>query len=68
MCDDTKINTCCAVRGRKEKLKRFPLKDKEETKGDLLIRYLWRQGTDSIHNMPVVNMDSPSYQYKNPKK
>ena len=36
--------------------------------GDLLIRYLYTQGTDSIHNMRVVNTDATSYQSKTPEK
>ena len=32
--------------------------------GDLLIRYLWTQGTDSIYDMHVVNTDAISYQTK----
>ena len=29
-----------------------------EQKGDLLIRDLWKNGTDSIHDMRVVNTDA----------
>ena len=29
-----------------------------EQKGDLLLRYLWKQGTDSVHDMRVVNTDA----------
>ena len=32
-----------------------------EQKGDLLIRDLWKQGTDSVHDMRVVNTDALSY-------
>ena len=32
-----------------------------EQKGDLLIRDLWQQGTDSVHNMRVVNTNALSY-------
>ena len=39
-----------------------------EHKGDLLIRDLWQQGTDSVHDMPVVNTDAPTYQKKEPEK
>ena len=39
-----------------------------EEKGYLLIRDLWTQGTDSSHNMRVVNTDTASYQYKTPEK
>ena len=44
------------------------MKDKGELKGGLLIRELWTQRTDSIHNMHVVNTDETSYQFKNPEK
>ena len=30
----------------------------KEQKGDLIIRDLWQQGTNSVHNMRVVNTDS----------
>ena len=30
-------------------------------KGDLLIRDLWANGTDSVHDMRVVNTDAKSY-------
>ena len=32
-----------------------------EQKGDLLIRDLWQQGTNSVHDMRVVNTDALSY-------
>ena len=37
-------------------------------KEGLLIRDIWTQGTDSIHNMRVVNTDAVSYQYKTSEK
>ena len=37
-----------------------------EHKGDLLIRDLWQQGTNSVHNMQVVNTDTLTYQSKAP--
>ena len=37
-----------------------------EQKGDLLIRELWQQGTDSVHNMRVVNTDAQSQKTKDP--
>ena len=58
--DDPKIYTGRAVQGGKDKLKGYPSKDVGEPKGDLLIRDLWKQGTDSIHNMRVVNTDATS--------
>ena len=63
MCD-----TYRTVPGGKEKLKGSPSKDDGELKGDLLIRDLWKQVMDSIHNMRVVNTDATSYQSKNPEK
>ena len=54
--------------GGKYKLEGSSSKDKGELKGDLLIRDLWTQGTDSIHDMCVVNTDATSYQSKNPEK
>ena len=42
----------------KSKNKGAPPPDKEEDKGDILIRDLWTHGTDSIHNMRVVNTEA----------
>ena len=39
-----------------------------EQKGDLFIRDLWQQGTDSVHDMRVVNTDTPTHQKKDPEK
>ena len=39
-----------------------------EQKGDLLIRDLWQQGTDSVHDMRVVNTDALLYVRKSPEK
>ena len=39
-----------------------------EHKGDLLIRDLWQQGTDSVHDMHVVNTDALTYLKKAPEK
>ena len=39
-----------------------------EQKGDLLIWKLWQQGTDSVHDMRVVNTDTPTHQKKDPEK
>ena len=49
----------------------YPPKNKQkamEYKGDLLIRYLWQNGTDIFHNMRVVNTDAKSYLEKTPEK
>ena len=37
-----------------------------EQKGNLLIFYLWEQGTYSFHNMRVVNTNSPTHRTKDP--
>ena len=39
-----------------------------EQKGDLLIRDLWKNGTDSIHDMRVVNTDAKSNWGRTPEK
>ena len=39
-----------------------------EQKGDLLIRDLWQQGTDSVHDMRVVNTDALTHRTKDPEK
>ena len=39
-----------------------------EHKEDLLIQDLWQQGTDSVHDMRVVNTDALTYQQKEPEK
>ena len=61
VCDVPKIYTGHAVHGGKNKLKGSPSKDDGELKGVILIRDLWTQGMDSIHNKRVVNTDATSY-------
>ena len=39
-----------------------------EQKGDLLIRDLWHNMTDSVHNMRVTNTDAKSHSAKTPEK
>ena len=39
-----------------------------EQKGDLLIQDLWANGTDSVHDMRVVNTDAKSYWGRTPEK
>ena len=39
-----------------------------EHKGDLLIRDHWKQRTDSVNNMRVVNTDTQSHRTKNPER
>ena len=66
--DDPKIYTVHAMHGGKDKLKGSSSQDVGKLKGGLLIRDLWIQGTDSIHDMRVVNTDATSYQSKSPEK
>ena len=40
----------------------------KEQKGDLLIREIWQQGTDSVHDMRAVNTDTISYARESPEK
>ena len=39
-----------------------------DQKGDLLIRDLWQQGTDSVHDMRAVNTATPRRRTKDPAK
>ena len=39
-----------------------------EQKGNLLIRELWQQGIDSVHNMWFVNTDAPMHRGKDPAR
>ena len=39
-----------------------------DQKGDLLIRDLWQNGTDSVHGMRVVNTDAKSHTSKTMEK
>ena len=39
-----------------------------EQKGDLLIRDVWKNGTDSVHNIRVVKTDASSHSAKTPEK
>ena len=66
--DAPQIYTGPAMRGWKDNIKGSPKKDKGELKGGLLIRDLWMQGTDSIHNMNFVNTNATSYQCKSQNK
>ena len=52
----------------KGKGKEAPPLEEGGDKGYLLIQYIWTQGTDSIHNMSVVNTDAISYESKTPEK
>ena len=44
------------------------LPDATEQKGELLLRDLCQNGTDSVHDMRVVNTDAKSYRENSPKK
>ena len=66
--DEPKIYIGCTVCGGKDKLIGSPSKYEGEIKGDLPIRDIWMQGTDSIHNMCVLNTDATSYQSQTPEK
>ena len=74
--NDPLIYQGCAARRNKSKLDGTSgITDTEDTppeatehKGDLLIRDLWQNGTDSVHAMLVVNTDDKSYREKSPDK
>ena len=72
MRDDPKIFTGRAMQGGKSKAKgkgnEDPPPDEGGKKGDILIRDLWMQRKDSVHEMCVVNTDAVSCQSKIPEK
>ena len=43
---------------------RAPPPEVTEQKGDLLIREIWQNGTDSVHDMRVVNTYAKSHRTK----
>ena len=43
-----------------------PPLDSTEQNGDILIRDLWKNGTDSVHDMRVINTDTKSHSTKTP--
>ena len=53
--------------GTTDQYKVLPLEVTEQ-KGDLLIHELWQNGTDSVHDMLVVNTDAKSHISKTPDK
>ena len=67
MRDNPKIFTGCAVHVGKAKSKAKVKGVPPPDGGGLLTRYLWTQGTDSIHEICVLNTDAVSYQSKNPE-
>ena len=71
--DDLLIFSGCAMKRSKENPSRIkgttvldvmPPIGAMEQKGDLLIRDLWQNGTDSLHDMRIVNIDAKSYSAK----
>ena len=77
MRDDPLIFTGSAVKRPKDKLANnsgskdrdgAPLPEATEQKGDLLIRDIWQNGTDSVHDMGVVNTDAKTHYMKTPEK
>ena len=64
----------CAVKRTKEKpaISKAKSSTKKletiEHKINLLIRDLWKNGTDSVHNIRVVNTDAKSHSEKTPEK
>ena len=77
MRDNPLIFEGCAVKRLKAKpagptgstdWENVPPPEAKEQKGDLLIRDLWQNGTDSVHNTRVVNIDAKSQSTKTPEK
>ena len=74
--NDPLIYQCCAVKREKSKPSGpSETTDPDDTppevteqNGDLLLRDLWNNGTDSVHDMRVVNTDAKSYWGKSPEK
>ena len=66
--DDPIIYTGCVVCRGNDKLKGYPSNYELKLKGGILIRDLRTQGTESIHNMRVMNTDATSNHSQNPKK
>ena len=46
----------------------MPPLESTEQKSYLLIRDLWQNGTDSVHNMRVTNTDAKYHSEKTPEK
>ena len=73
--NDPLIFAGCAVKRQKAKPDRSKAKATSNTpqleatkqKGDLLFRDLWKNGTGSVHDMLVVNIDAKSHSEKTPE-
>ena len=74
MRDNPCIYASCAVKRTKAKTAKSTntpsTKTLEDTKqkGDLLIRHIFQNGTDSDHDMQVVNTDDKSHSANTPEK
>ena len=74
MHDNPFISAGCAAQRQKVKTSGTtpsPSKKKPEAteyKGDLLIHDLWKNETDSVHDMRIVDIDAKSYLAKTPDK
>ena len=75
--DEILIFTGCAVKKQKANpdgskttnaTSATPPTEATEQRGDLLIRELRQNGTDSVHSMRVVNTDAKSHSEKTPEK
>ena len=68
------IFACFSVKMPKAKPSRskykssMPQLEAMEKKGNLLIRDLWQNGTDSVHEMRTVNTDAKYHLEKTPEK
>ena len=77
MCNDPLIFACHSVTrqkatpagasGRTDRDGEPPIEVMEQN-GDLLIHDLWQNGTDSVHDMHVVNTNAKSHTAKTPEK
>ena len=77
MRNDPLIFAGCAVKRKKSNQARSkstkatastPPLEATEQNCDILIRDLWKNGTDSVHYMHVMNRDAKSHLAKTPKK
>ena len=71
------IFVSCAVKRPKENMARFkattvtadtPPLEATEQKGDLLIREIWQNRNESVHDMHIVNTDASSHLANTPEK
>ena len=62
----TKDTPARAIRNKDHAL--APPSEVMEQKGNLCIRDLWHQGTDSVHDMRVVKTDTQLHRMKDPER